>query len=65
MSLKSSQTLADIIHNVWNKLTDAEIEAYEESRDIFFIAVKKKHGMARAQAELFLNELKGRMLEAA
>lgn len=52
-----SSQLKHVIRNLWHKLTDAEIDILDEQRDTFFMAVRKKHGLARAQAELFLHEL--------
>ena len=60
-----SQEIKNIISHIWHRLTKEEIEACAEERDVFFIAVRKKHGMARAQAELFLHDLDQRINKAA
>ena len=67
MQLDAAQEprMNDAIKHIWHRLTDAEIEAREEYRDIFFLAVRKKHGVARAQAQLFLSELEHKLDEAA
>jgi hypothetical protein len=55
----------DFIRNEWHRLTDEEVKAYQEYRDIFFLAVRKKHGIPRAQAELILSNVEHRISEAA
>ncbi len=64
-SINTEFYMKDAIRHVWHRLTDDEIEACEEARDIFFLAVRKKHGLARAQAELFLNDIKHQMQQIA
>lgn len=57
----SRQEMKRLIRHMWHKLTEDEVEACDECRDIFFLAVRKKHGLARAQAELFLHDLERRL----
>ncbi len=59
------QTIKETIRNLWNRLSENEINALCEARDIFFMAVRKKHGVARAQAELILRNLLQEMNLAA
>jgi hypothetical protein len=59
------QQMKHTIRHVWHQLTDEEIEACEERRDVFFLAVRKKHGLKRAQAEIMLNEIKQRLQRVA
>jgi hypothetical protein len=62
---RSVQRIKNTIKHIWHQLTDDEIDACEERRDVFFLAVRKKHGLERAQAELILNDLKRSLREAA
>jgi hypothetical protein len=54
-----------IIRHLWHQLTDEEIDAVEDRRDVFFLAVKKKHGVERAQAQIILNEMRLQLDQAA
>lgn len=62
---KAEQRLRSVIKHIWHQLTDEEIEARKERRDVFFLAIRKKHGLARAQAEMLLNDLRRQHLEVA
>lgn len=42
------------IKHVWHNLTDEEISYHAGLRDVFFLAVRKKYGLPRAQAEEIL-----------
>jgi len=53
------------ISQLWNKLNDEEIACYETMRDVFFIAVKKKYGIPRAQAEDILRYADGQFCPEA
>jgi hypothetical protein len=48
------------IKQFWHHLTDEEIDANEERRDEFFLAVRKKHGVPRAEAALILKDIHDR-----
>jgi hypothetical protein len=65
MQIPTQQLLEATLKNIYYRLTDEEIEARKERKDEFFIAVRKKHGIARAQAELFLHDLEQQFYEAA
>jgi len=54
-----------IIRKLYFRLTEDELKARTERRDEFFIAVRKKHGIARAQAEMFLHDLEAQFESAA
>jgi hypothetical protein len=59
------QQIKNSIKHIWHQLSEREIEAIEEQRDVFFLAVKKKHGLPRAEAELVLRGLKQKLTEMA
>ena len=63
--VRSEPTIKTSIKHIWHQLTEDEIEAIEDRRDVFFLAVRKKHGLPRAQAELVLSDLKRRVAEAS
>ena len=54
----TERRIRNVIKQIWHHLTDDEIKANEEEREIFFLAIRKKHGLPRAQAELILCDLK-------
>ncbi len=45
------------IKQLWSHLTEEEIAAHEEMRDVFFMAVRRKHGVARSEAESILERI--------
>jgi hypothetical protein len=61
----SDQWFRNSIRHIWHKLTEEEIGSVEERRDVFFLAIRKKHGLGRAQAELVLSDLRHRLADAA
>ena len=62
---QSYQRLKADVKHLWHRLTESEIEALKDRRDIFFLAVRKKHGVLRAQAEQVLHDIANRTSEAA
>ena len=50
----SQQQIRDRIKHIWCNLTDEEISFHEGLKDVFFLAVRKKYGLPRAQAEEIL-----------
>ena len=54
-----------IIRKLYYRLTEDELKARTERRDEFFMAVRKKHGIARAQAEIFLHDLEAQLEQVA
>jgi hypothetical protein len=61
-SIPDDRRVREIIRSLWNQLTESEIDALADRRDEFFMAVKKKHGVVRAQAEIMLREIAGDLL---
>ncbi len=61
----NQQQLKNKIGQIWGNLTEHEIASYENQRDVFFIAVKRKYGFTRAYAEGIIRELKERFYQAA
>ena len=59
-NILSKAQVKDSIRQSWHYLTDEEIEANEERRDEFFLAVRKKHGLPRAEAALILKDIHDR-----
>jgi hypothetical protein len=53
----SEQHLRDSIKHLWWNLTDEEISYHEDMRDVFFLAVRKKYGLPRAEAENIIRNL--------
>lgn len=46
------------IKKAWNKLTDDDVNLYENQPELFFARVKDKHGVTREQAETRLQAIK-------
>ncbi len=46
------------IKKAWNKLTDDDVNLYENQPEAFFARVKEKHGTTREQAEARLQNIK-------
>lgn len=59
------QQIRNTIKHIWHQLTDEEVDSCNERRDVFFLAVRKKHGLKRAQAEIMLNEIRRELSQAA
>jgi hypothetical protein len=54
----SGQQVSDKIRHIWGGLSDEEIATHETMRDVFFLAVRKKYGIPRAQAEEMLRNMR-------
>ncbi len=65
MQTPTHNIVEDIIKSLWHRLTNEEIELRKERRDEFFMAIRKKHGVARAQAKIFLLDLEHHLYEYA
>jgi hypothetical protein len=51
MKYGEKSALSTFIKQTWHYLTDDEVAAHDDMRDVFFMAVRKKHGIPRAEAE--------------
>jgi len=60
----SVQKLKDMLKRNWTKLTEDEIDCYEEKRDVFIYIVQSKYKVSKEQAEDALRYVERQCCEA-
>ena len=60
----SDHRLLTSIKHLWQMLTEDDIHAHDNARDLFFMAVRRKYGLARAHAEMIVRDMRNSLADA-